>query len=155
MKMKVMMPLLATLVLWGSISSCSKKEESPEPQPKQVVEEDPPPPPPPPPSGGDTTAMFTDNVWITQKVYKDGVEQVGHFLINTSYKFNLPNTYIFSIPGFPSANGTWVFNSATKSKVEITNQGGTHTWDLLSITSSSMVIEETISGVLWKYEFIR
>ncbi len=151
--MKVLMPLLATLVLWVSISSCSKKEESPEPQPKQVVDDDPPPPPPPPPTT-DTSALFIDNAWITKKVYKDGIEQAGHFLINSSYKFNTPNTYIFSIPSFPSANGTWVFDAATKGKVEVTNQGGTQIWSLLTINSTTMIAEVPSSnGIVWKYEY--
>lgn len=151
MKRKIVMPFLAVLVLWGSITSCSKKEESPNPLPKQEVPDDTKPPPPPP--SKDTTTWFTTNAWVTKKIFKDGAEQANHFLLNSAYKFNTNGTYIFSIPNFPSASGTWVFGAATKGVVDVTNQGGTKTWTIISISTTAMVAQETASNGVWKYEF--
>lgn len=137
------------------VSACSKKEESPEPTVKETPGQgnngntNPPPPP-----VADTTKMFTDMGWFIKKLSKDGVEQTGHFLIGASYKFNTPNTYFFSIPGYPSADGTWAFEPTTKKTIKVTNQSGTSTWKIISISSTKLVIEEDqgSSGV-WITEF--
>lgn len=145
--------LLVQLVV---VSACSKKEESPEPIATQNNSQgnngnngnnNPPPP------VTDTTKMFTDMGWFIKKLSKDGVEQTGHFLIGASYKFNLPNTYFFSIPGYPSADGTWAFEPNTKKSIKITNQSGTSTWKVLSISTTKMVIEENESNGVWVTEF--
>jgi hypothetical protein len=149
---------IAAILLGAITTSCSKKEESPEPTPTQRPGDttviNPPPPPPPPPPVTDTAQLFTQNAWVTKKVYLDGMEQAGHFLIGSGYKFNNPNTYLFSLPGFPSASGTWIFAAAGKNKVELTNQGGTTNWAVLSISATNMTIEEAQSdGKVYKYDF--
>jgi hypothetical protein len=102
----------------------------------------------------DTTQWFTQSAWLTKKVYMDGAEQPGHFLINSGYKFNKPDSYIFSIPNFPSAFGAWVFAATGKGKVELTTQAGVTTWTILSISVDKMVIETTESnGKVFKYNF--
>ncbi|KAB2914058.1 MAG: hypothetical protein F9K23_15205 [Bacteroidetes bacterium] len=154
-QLKTMFILL--LIQLFVVSACSKKEESPEPTVKETPGQgnngnnnggnNPPP-------AADTTKMFTDMGWFIKKLSKDGVEQTGHFLIGASYKFNLPNTYFFSIPGFPSADGTWVFEPTTKKSIKVTNQNGTSTWKVLSISTTKLVVEENqgSSGV-WITEF--
>lgn len=160
MRTKILIPIISAVFLATVVlASCSKKEESPEPISQQQQDpnipndpNDPPPPPPPPPA--DTTDMFTSSGWVTTKVYKNNAEQANHFLIGSSYKFNTPDGYFFSIPNFPSASGTWMFNANTKTKVTLNNQGGTQVWTILSISANAMVIEEPqTNGDVMKFDF--
>lgn len=152
--------ILATAALFlaaSTITSCSKGEESPEPskKTKQKTTNTVTPPPPPPPST-DTAEMFTTQAWTTKKLYNNGVEQTGHFLIDTYYIFSSGGSYSFNIPGFPSASGTWAFDANGKKKVNVTSQAGTKVWNILSISSTNMVVEvEETAGNVWKYEYSR
>ncbi len=142
-------PFLALIIaaLFIGITSCSKKE-SIELQPKT---QDTPPTPPPPLA--DTLDLFIAKAWVRTKVYKNNIEQANHFLINSSYKFNTPDSYLFSIPNFPSASGTWVFDANTKGKVTLTSQGGPTDWTIVSINTNAMTIEETVGSDVLKYDF--
>lgn len=153
-KKYIILSVAALFLVASTLTSCSQAEESPEPTKKEKPGTTKPPPPPPPPPSADTMAMFTANQWTTKKLFKNGAEQTGHFLIGTFYLFSNGGSYSFNIPGFPSANGTWAFDASGKNKVNVTNQAGTQVWKILAISTTALVIEETeANGDIWKYEY--
>lgn len=102
----------------------------------------------------DTMEMFSDFSWLINKVYKDGVSDQTSFLIGCSYSIFDDGTYLFNIPGYNSASGTWDFGTEGKHIVNIRNQGGGSVWTIVSLGDSSLVVKakSNSDASVYKYE---
>lgn len=129
--------------------SCTPEKDSPTPSGTGNNPVDPPVIP-----GTDTVALFADKNWTTTKVYKDGIEQSGSWMIGTSYSINKSKSYFFNIPGFPAASGTWDFDASGKRKVNFTTQGPGFKWTILTLNKDILIVEQAEdNGTVMKFEF--
>lgn len=140
MKKNVSKSLTILVMLLLAFASCKKDEETKAPTNTT-------------PTVNNKPALTADK-WITQKVFIDGAEQPGHFLVGSIYQFWDDDKYSFLIPNMGNAGGTWKFENAQQTILKLNApQGSGQTWNIKTLNATALVIEMTSDGKLWKYEF--
>lgn len=144
---------LALFTFFVFVTSCSKKEESPEPIAKETQDNtnngggNPPPPPPPP--APDTLDMLTQSGWVINKVFLDNVESTSSPALGHIYALSNTYNYTLTIPGVGSAGGTWAFAAGGKSTLDFTpnmGAGDPFQWVIVSLSSTSLVVDRLPVG---------
>lgn len=139
MKTRIIYKTALAIMFLAVLSSC-KKEETTTPTNNT-------------PTVNNKPALIADK-WITQKVFADGAEQQGHFLVGSIYQFWEDDKYSFLIPNLGNAGGTWKFENAQHTILKLNApQGSGQTWNIKTLNSTAFVVEMNSGGKVWKYEF--
>ncbi len=160
-RLKLLFTLLLVSLFIG-FSSCSKKEESPEPVSKQNPQDpnsgggNPPPPPPPPP---DTLDMLTQSGWVINKVFLDNVEDPSSQALGHIYALSNTFNYTLTIPNVGSAGGTWSFAGSGKYMLNFMpaqGMGSPFQWQIVSLSNSQLVVNRLpVGNSQVRIEFIK
>lgn len=139
MKTRIIYKTALAIMFLAVLSSC-KKEETTTPTNNT-------------PTVNNKPALIADK-WITQKVFVDGAEQQGHFLVGSIYQFWEDDKYSFLIPNLGNAGGTWKFENAQQTILKLNApQGSGQTWNIKTLNATAFVVEMNSDGKVWKYEF--